>query len=220
MKTLDDTVSLFRRLSTMTLGAALIIAGGGRHIAAQVPRSPGPDTVALADANVLNGYHRITLAEYGDRILGPRALARDLATAGFGQMTRRPTEWSRSWDGYGKRVSSRLVSDAIAQTIVAGASAIRDERPAHFTVCHCGGTTARVGHALLTPLLMETPRGEHRSLLVPASEIGSAILVTSLHPGGFSLKGGLASGTVGIAVSALGAVAREFWPSRWRPFGI
>jgi hypothetical protein len=67
---------------------------------------------------------------------------------------------------------------------------------------------------------MDTPRGTHLSLLAPASEIGSAILITSMHPGGFSVRDGLGAGAVGVLVSALGSVAREFWPWHRRPFGI
>lgn len=49
---------------------------------------------------------------------------------------------------------------------------------------------------------------------------GSGILITSLHPGGFSVRDGLVSGGIGVLVASLGAVAREFWPwHHWR-FGI
>jgi hypothetical protein len=97
---------------------------------------------------------------------------------------------------------------------------LRGERPAHFTLCDCVGTSARLGHALVMPLLMQTPRGTRLSLLAPASEIVSAILVTSLRPGGLAFGSGLAGGAVGVGASALGAVAREFWPFHRRPFGI
>jgi hypothetical protein len=162
----------------------------------------------------------MTVGEYAGRILGPRALLRDVATAGFEQAIRRPTQWPRNWRGYGDRVSSRLGTTAIAQTVVFGVSNALDERPAHFTLCECTGTGARIGHALLVPLRMSTPRGTRLSLLAPVSEIGSAILITGLRPGGFSARDGLVSGAIGVAGTALGSVARELWPWHRRPFGI
>jgi hypothetical protein len=229
MTTRDGTARLFGLPHVWTLGTLTMIACGSMRLGAQTPPSPGADTTALliihdtatiADTSAPAGYHRMTLGEYGNRVLGPRSLLRDVATAGYSQLRGRPTEWSKSWQGYGNRLASRLGTQAIAQTIVLGVSVIRDERPAHFTLCECTGTTERLGHALVTPLMMETPQGQHLSLLAPASEIVSAILVTSLLPGGFALRSGLASGAVGVAASALGAVAREFWPFHRRPFGI
>jgi hypothetical protein len=162
----------------------------------------------------------MSLGEYGARVLGPRALLRDIATAGFDQATGRPTQWSQDWRGYGDRVSSRLGTAAVAQAVVFGVSNALDERPAHFTLCDCAGTGARLRHALFMPLRMDTPRGPHLSLLAPASEIGSSILITGLRPGGLSVRDGLIGGSVGVLGSALGSVAREFWPWHRRPFGI
>jgi hypothetical protein len=235
MKSRDGTTRVLGLSSVMTLGVITMIACGCARVAAQNPPSPGADTTALrrlvapdsaADATAAagddpdKGYHRMTLEEWGARVLGPRAVLRDVATAGFSQVRGAPTEWSKNWQGYGNRLSSRLGTEAIAQTIVLGVSLARDERPAHFTLCECTGTAARFGHALLTPLNMETPQGQHFSLLAPASEIVSAILITSLLPGGFAVRAGLSGGALGIAASALGAVGREFWPFHRRPFGI
>jgi hypothetical protein len=235
MKMRDGTTRVLGLSSVMTLGAVTMITCGGMRLGAQHPPSPGADTTALrimpapdsvADTTAVasddpeKGYHRMTLEEWGSRVLGPRALIRDVATAGYSQVRGSPIEWSKNWQGYGNRVSARLGTAAIAQTIVLGVSVARDERPAHFTLCECTGTSARLGHALVTPLMMETPQGQHFSLLAPASEIVSAILITSLLPGGLALRAGLSGGAVGIAASALGAVGREFWPFHRRPFGI
>jgi hypothetical protein len=147
-------------------------------------------------------------------------LLRDIALAGFDQATGRPTQWATNWRGYGDRVSSRLGTAAVAQAVVFGVSTALDERPAQFTLCDCTSTGARLRHALFTPLRMDTPRGPHLSLLAPASEIGSAVLITSLRPGGFSVRDGLLGGAVGVLGSALGSAARELWPWHRRPFGI
>jgi hypothetical protein len=229
MTTRDGTLRLFGKSRVLTLVAITMIACVSMRLGAQNPPSPGADTTALliiqdsatmAVTSAPTSYRRMTLGEYANRVVGPRSLIGDVATAGYSQFRGRPTEWSKDWHGYGNRVSSRLGTQAIAQTIVLGVSVMRDERPAHFTLCECTGTTERLGHALVTPLMMDTPQGSHLSLLAPASEIVSAILITSLLPGGLAIRAGLGAGAVGVAASALGAVGREFWPFHRRPFGI
>ena len=57
-------------------------------------------------------------------------------------------------------------------------------------------------------------------MLTPLSDLTSGVLVTSVHPGGFSVGEGLRSGLTGLAASSLIAAGREFWPFRWRPPGV
>jgi hypothetical protein len=236
MTTRDGTTPALGRWHVVAFAAIWIVACGSIPLAAQSPPVlPPADTTgsaparaesdtshstSLARGDSVNGYLRMTPGEYVYRILGPRALLREAATAGFDQATKRPKEWPKTWSGYGHRALSRLGTEAIAQSVVFGVSQSLDERPAHFALCKCTGTGARLGHALLHPLRMDTPRGPHVSVLAPASEIGSAILITSLHPGGLSVWDGLVGGAVGVLVSALGSVAREFWPWHRRPLGI
>jgi hypothetical protein len=237
MATRGGTTRVLGRWRSAAFAAIVLVAGGSSRLTAQSPPLPPPaDTAgsvppraaadtsqsasALAAGDSVNAYRRMSLGEYGSRVLGPRALLRDVATAGFDQATGRPTQWPKSWRGYGDRVSSRLGTAAVAQAVVFGVSNALGERPAHFTLCGCTGTRARITHALLMPMRMDTPRGPHLSLLAPVSELGSSILITSLHPGGFSVRDGLIGGAVGVLGSALGSVGREFWPWHRRPFGI
>ncbi|HEY2064527.1 MAG TPA: hypothetical protein VGG84_01100 [Gemmatimonadaceae bacterium] len=207
-----------------TLALALVACGSvglGAQNPPPPPTAPPPaDTTSAVRRDTADVYLRMTIGEYANRVVGPRALLRDVAIAGFDQLTGHPKEWPRTWRGYGDRASSRLGTGVIAQAVVFGVSNLLDERPAHFTLCQCTGTRPRLEHALLVPLRMNTPNGPHFSLLAPMSEIGSSILITSMHPGGFSVRDGLIGGAVGVSGSALGAVAREFWPWKRRPFGI
>jgi hypothetical protein len=173
-----------------------------------------------AKADATTAYRHVTLAEYMSRVLGPRALLKDLALAGVDQGLKRSTDWPNTWGGYGNRVSSRLGMAAISQAVKLGAAAALDERPAQFTRCRCVGTESRVLHAALVPWTMDSPTGTHRSMIGPASEIGSAILVTSLKRGGFSARDGLLAGATGVLGSSLVSVAREFWPWHRRPPGF
>jgi hypothetical protein len=191
--------------------AIFLVIFGSAGLAAQA---------APANRDSLNAYRRMSAREYASRVLGPRALLGDIAIAGVQQGLGQPRQWPKTWRGYGDRASSRLGTAAIAQAVVFGVSNVLDERPARFTLCGCTDAESRIRHALATPLRMDTPRGPRLSALAPLSEIGSAILVTGLHPGGFSARDGLIGGAIGVVGASAGAVAREFWPWHRRPFGI
>jgi hypothetical protein len=165
-------------------------------------------------------YQRFSLSEYRSRVLGPGALFRDIFISSFGQTVRQPTQWPRTWGGYSNRLTSRVGSEAISQTVVFGLSAALDQRPARFAPCDCRGFGPRLLHAALIPWEMSSPHGTHLSLLAPTSHIASALLATSLQPGGFSAQNGLRGGALGIALFSASDVLREFWPWARHPFGL
>jgi hypothetical protein len=165
-------------------------------------------------------YRRFTMPEYEQRVVSPRALLHDIVAAGIGQVTNSPKEWSRTWHGYGDRLSARLAKGAISQAVTLGVSAMLDERPAHFTLCQCVGTGPRLLHAVLTPWEMSSPGGTHFSIVAPASEIATSILVTGVQPRGMSVTSGLSAAGLSLLVGSLGSAAREFWPWHKRPFGL
>jgi hypothetical protein len=224
------------------LGAIMLALCASVRLDAQQPAAPavpsadtaktgmsrsGADTVSAglapadsAPVDSATAYRRVTLAEYVGRVVGPRALLKDVALAGIGQALKRPTGWSNTWGGYGNRLSSRLGSAAVSQAVTLGAAAALDERPAEFTLCRCAGTRGRFVHAALIPWQMDSPKGTHLSLIAPVSEIGGAILVTSMSQRGFSVGDGVRAGAAGVLVSSLFSVAREFWPWHRRPPGF
>ncbi len=162
-------------------------------------------------------YRPETFSEYLNRSAGPRAILRSVALSGFDQAIKRPKEWDRTWHGYEDRLSSRLASNAIAQTVVFNLSRTAGERRSDFTLCHRARPWVRFRHAVLTPLRVNTPHGIELSPLTPLAEVGSALLVTFVQPRGFSAKEGLRAGLTALAASAGVSVAREFWPWRRRP---
>ena len=57
---------------------------------------------------------------YVKSIFGPIALARTVVGAGFGTWRNSPVEWGDKWEGFGRRVASGFVKNAINQTIIYG----------------------------------------------------------------------------------------------------
>jgi hypothetical protein len=81
-----------------------------------------------------------------------------------------------------------------------------------FTPSPCGDSVNRFVYAIESPLRVMTPSGAKLSLLNPVTEMVGGILVTSVHPGGLSVRRGVAAGATGIAGESAWSLVREFWP--------
>ena len=147
-------------------------------------------------------------------------MLRSAALAVYDQWRGHPKQFPRSGRGYVDRFSSRAGQLAIAHTIRFAASRALDERPALFAPCRCQGFQRRVSHALALPYRVVSPSGTHLSMLTPVADLTSGVLVTSVHPGGFSLNEGVRIGLTDLVASSLISVGREFWPFHWRPPGV
>jgi len=208
---------------------ALSLATGA---AAQRPGSApgdtliGTDSTGLARAGGANRadssvrYRPESFSHFAMQTFGPVPLLRSTAMAGFDQWRRQPDGWFQNRRGLRDRLDSRLGAEVLAHTIRFGFARAAREEQGKFRRCDCADFGARLEYALLTPFRVETPHGEHISALTPFGDITSAVVVTSVHPGGFSVRRGLLSGASGLASASLTSVAREFWPWRWRPPGL
>jgi hypothetical protein len=199
-------------------------------VGAQRPGSaPGDmliDVDSLALAGVANRadssvrYQPETFAHFAMHTFGPVPLLRSTAMAGFDQWRRQPDGWFENKRGLRDRLDSRLGAEMLAHTIRFGFARAAREQSGKFQRCVCADFGARLEYALATPFRVETPTGERLSAITPFGDIASALVVTSVHPGGFSVRRGLLSGASGLASASLTSVAREFWPWHWRPPGL
>src|SRR6185437_12045618 len=89
----------------------------------------------------------------GRRSLGVGVLAGVWQT-GFNQ----PTEWGRTWSGFGKRYVEREADVAISSTIEAGAGAFWGEDPRYIPSAR-RGIWPRTRYALKTVFLAQRPGG-------------------------------------------------------------
>jgi hypothetical protein len=179
---------------------------------AQSDSTARPDSVPV--------YRPETVRAYLLNTYGPLPLLRSAALAGYDQWRGYPKEFPRNGHGYLDRVSSRSAQIAIAHTIRFGVARALDERATRFSPCTCVGFEPRLAHALILPYRVDSPGGTHLSVLTPLSDLTSGVLVTSVHPGGFSLIDGLRGGLTDLLASSLIAAGREFWPFHWRPPGV
>jgi hypothetical protein len=180
----------------------------------------GAQSDSTARPDSVPAYRPEAVRTYLLNTYGPLPLLRSAALAGFDQWRGYPKEFPRNGRGYLDRVSSRAAQIAIAHTIRFGVARALDERATRFSPCACKGFEPRLAHALILPYRVDSPGGTHLSVLTPLSDLTSGVLVTSVHPGGFSLSDGLRGGLTDLLASSLIAAGREFWPFHWRPPGV
>jgi hypothetical protein len=212
--------------------AALLALSLATSAGAQRPASAPGDTLIDADSTSLvraGGANRAdssvryqpeTFAHFAMRTFGPVPLLRSTAMAGFDQWRRQPDGWFQNRRGLRDRLDSRLGAEVLAHTIRFGFARAAREEQGKYQRCVCSGFGARLEYALVSPFRVETPSGEHLSAITPFGDITSALVVTSVHPGGFSVGRGLSAGASGLASASLTSVVREFWPWHWRPPGL
>jgi hypothetical protein len=162
-------------------------------------------------------YTTESVSRYLDGLVGPRAILRGVALAGFDQWRHHPRSYPKTWRGFEDRLGSRYGQVAISHTLRFGLSRAFEQRTFRYEPCRCGDSASRFTYAVLSPLRVITPHGVQLSALNPATEIASGILVTSVRPGGFKMGEGVRNGVTGLAGESLFSLVREFWPWKWRP---
>lgn len=183
--------------------------------------TPKASTVAQAAPPDSDARFRAeSFASFAKRTFGPVPLLRSTALAGFDQWRRQPVHWTQTSHGFRDRLDSRIGGEVLGHSIRFAFDRAAHEQREKFHVCQCEGLEPRLSYALLTPLRVDTPNGQRLSAMAPLGALVSALAVTSVHPGGFSLSRGLEGGAGGVASAALTSVVREFWPWRWRPPGL
>lgn len=194
----------------------MIFASGlraGRCLAAAITVCSVPGIASAQDTT----YHRVGTKDYLLGLVGPRAVLRSLALAGFDQWRGRPVAYARNWRGFEDRLGSRFGQVAISHTLRFAASRALNERTMRYQPCACGDSLSRWRYALLGPFRVTSPTGVHFSAMNPTAEIASGILVTGVRSSGLSVGEGVRAGVTGIAFESLADVVREFWPWKWRP---
>lgn len=149
------------------------------------------------------------LTRFG-RALGYGAIM-GVAYAGVNQINNDPTEWGKSWSGYGKRAASNVGEFLIQESVTDGLAAIM-KRPLDYTPCRCRGTAARIGYALGGAVTDQLPHDEH-PIAVPrivGAYVGAYAQTTWRPDSRSRLEQTLLNGTTSLAVGGLINLYHEF----------
>jgi hypothetical protein len=150
----------------------------------------------------------------GRRSLGVGVLAGVWQT-GFNQ----PTEWGRTWSGFGKRYLEREADVAISSTIEAGSGALWGEDPRYVPSAR-RGVWPRTRYALKTVFLAQRRDGR----LAPAwgryagNVFNNLIENAWLPPSATTTGQTIVRSATGFLTRAGGNLFEEFWPDVVRHF--
>jgi hypothetical protein len=142
--------------------------------------------------------------------------------ASGGQIGNDPKEWTRSWEGYGRRVGTTFALFTIDTGVHEAGDAMLGLDPRYFRFrCRCRGGLKRTWNAVEMSFLAYDSKGRKRlDLPQLAGAYGSGMIVTTWYPKGYDpLVQGVQMGhqQLGFVVSV--NLIREFSPELKQFFG-
>ena len=144
-------------------------------------------------------------------LIGPRTLGTTVVKAGIATWRNSPEEWGPTWEGFARRVASRVARNTIKQSTMYGL----DEAfkiDSHFYRSKNRSVSARVRNALISPVTARDRNGK-RVFGLPriAATYGSGIIAyETWYPDRFSWKNGVRSGTISLGFNAAFNLFKEF----------
>jgi hypothetical protein len=184
---------------------------------------PGSLTSSQAPPLSAAAYVPITGIERTDWIvdgtIGRRSLGIGVLAGAWQTGFNQPTEWGRTWSGFGKRYLEREADVAISSTIEAGTGALWGEDPRYVPSAR-RGLWPRTRYALKTVFLAQRPDGH----LAPAwgryagNVFNNVIENTWLPPSATTAGQTIFRSATGFLTRAGGNLFDEFWPDVVRHF--
>jgi hypothetical protein len=148
---------------------------------------------------------------YVNGMVGPVALARQVAGAGIGTWRNSPEEWGGQWEGFGKRLASGFGKNLIKQTVTYGLDEAL-KLDSHYYRSKRNDAGSKIKNALLSPVTARNRSGK-RVLGIPkiVGTYTSSIAATELwFPDRYDWKDGVRNGTVSFAFNAAFNLFKEF----------
>ena len=185
---------------------------------AQTSPSPSP-TPSPAPANTSSDasapYTRPTAKarfnRYVNSMIGPFALARQVAGAGISTARNSPEEWGGQWEGFGKRLASNFGKNVIKQTTIYGLDEALKLDSGYYRA-RGESTGAKIKNALISPVTARTPSGR-RTIGIPrlvGTYTGNIIARETWYPDRYDWKDGVRSGTISLGIGAAFNLFKEF----------
>jgi hypothetical protein len=142
-----------------------------------------------------------------------------LAFAGLDQLRDQPQEWSRGWNGFGKRAASNIGEFYIQEGVTEGLAALMN-RPLDYAPCGCRGTPQRIWSAVRGALFDRTQNGQTLAIPRIAGAYAGSFAQASWRPNdGDRTRVALVNGTTSLAFGAVINLYHEFASKPSRPRG-
>jgi len=196
----NDGVRLANRLGTITLLTILLGSLPGRAICQTLdytPITPSERGRWIVDGTI--GLKSLT-------VVGPLA-------ASWQTAWNQPSEWERSWSGFGKRYLQREADVAISNTLEAGVGAIWGEEPRYVRLGR-GSIGARARWAIKTAFVTQRRDGRLHAAWgrYVGNTVNNVIENAWLPPSATTVGGTIYRSAAGFATRIGGNAWEEFWP--------
>lgn len=143
--------------------------------------------------------------------VGPFALGRMVASAGYSTWRNSPEEWGPTWEGFGRRVASGFGKNVIKQTTKYGLDeALKYD--SHYYRSKDKSVGGRIKNALISPVTARDKNGK-RVVGVPnlvGTYTSSIIAYETWYPARYDWKDGVRSGTISLGFAAGFNLFKEF----------
>ena len=219
---------MIRSFAAAILLTALFVGGAiaqAETIPASVPVKAGHQAQADPPTNdsdpaetqqtASNGYTRPTakkrFGRYVNSMVGPFALARQVAGAGISTWRNSPEEWGGQWEGFGKRLASNFGKNVIKQTTIYGLDEALKLDSGYYRATG-KSTGAKIKNALISPVTARTPSGK-RTIGIPrlaGTYTANIIARETWYPDRYDWKDGVRSGTISLGIGAAFNLFKEF----------
>jgi hypothetical protein len=148
---------------------------------------------------------------YVNGVVGPYALARQVAGAGIATWRNSPEEWGGQWEGFGKRVASNFGKNLIKQTTIYGLDEAL-KLDSHYYRSEKKDVGSKIKNAIISPVTARNSRGK-RVIGVPrivGTYTGAIVAAETWYPDRYDWKDGVRSGTISLGMNAAFNLFKEF----------
>jgi hypothetical protein len=179
--------------------------------------TPTPTPDATSSTSVYIGPDAATRRKrFINATVGPVALGKMAASAGYSTWRNSPEEWGTKWEGFGRRFASSFGKNAIKQTTKYGLDEALKYDSHFYRTDKSPSTATRLKWALISPVTARN-RNNRRVVGVPnlvGTYASSIIAYETWYPDRYNWKDGVRSGTISLGFQAAFNVFKEF--VRWK----
>lgn len=221
LKSLKSSISFPAALSVVCLIAT---AGYSQE---PVPVTDPPAAAAAAAAPVsalevlpeLPDWH-VRAKEMGHQLVGIQAFIETIPGTASDHARNFPKEWTRSFEGLGKRFASQYGQFLVSETVEFGVSALHHEDPRYFRMPGAS-VKRRVAHTITSAFVARKADGSGSTIALGrfAGVYGSWYVAQKWEPQSATGVGQfMLWGTVGMFTKTFANAFHEFWPDAKRKF--
>ena len=148
---------------------------------------------------------------YINSMVGPFALARQVAGSGYATWRNSPEEWGDQWEGFGRRVASSFGKNVIKQTTIYGLDEAFKLDSSYYR-SKDKSVGARIRNAVISPVTARDRNGK-RVFGFPriAGTYGSSMIAhEAWYPARYDWKDGLKGGSMSLGYGVLFNLFKEF----------